>query len=103
MFGRKKCKCGCADKDCKTTDAFVKVLGGGCKNCNELEKNTVEALEALGLESKVAHVTSMEDIAAYGVTRPPALVFGETVVSSGKVLTKDQVIEIIEANRSMFP
>ena len=37
--------------------ANIKVLGSGCSKCNELEKNTVEALTELGMDTAIEHVT----------------------------------------------
>lgn len=76
--------------------AMAKVLGSGCKKCNELEANTKAALEQLGMDATIDHVTDFGAIAAYGVMTTPALVFGKKVVSSGKVLKTDEVIELIK-------
>ena len=61
--------------------AGVKILGGGCAKCNQLEKATIEAL------------------IEYGVMTTPALVVDGKVVSYGKVLKKDEVIELIKKVR----
>jgi small redox-active disulfide protein 2 len=76
--------------------ANVKVLGSGCSKCNELEKNTVEALKELGMDTEIEHVTDFAKIAAYGVMTTPALVVGDKVVSYGKVLKKDEVIKLLK-------
>jgi small redox-active disulfide protein 2 len=76
--------------------ANVKVLGSGCSKCNELEKNTVEALKELGMDAEIEHVTDFAKIAAYGVMTTPALVVGDKVVSYGKVLKKDEVIKLLK-------
>ncbi len=73
----------------------VKVLGSGCARCNQLEAAVKEALRELGREDEVGHVTDYAEIAAYGVMSTPALVIGERVVSSGKVLRKDEVIALL--------
>ena len=65
--------------------AYVKVLGSGCKKCNELEENTVAALKLLGRNTAVEHVTDFAKVAEYGVMATPALVLGDKVVSSGRV------------------
>ena len=39
------------------TEASVKVLGSGCAKCNELEKNVKSALEQLGMDTAIEHVT----------------------------------------------
>ena len=43
MFFRKKKQ---ADVDTSLTEsAKIKILGSGCAKCNELERNTIEALQ----------------------------------------------------------
>lgn len=80
----------------QNSDLVVKILGSGCKKCNELEANAKAALEQLGMGATVDHVTDFAAIAAYGVMTTPALVIGKKVVSVGKVLRKDEVIELIK-------
>jgi small redox-active disulfide protein 2 len=75
----------------KTEGASVKILGSGCPKCNQLEAATKEALEQLGMDSAIDHVTEFSQIAAYGVMSTPALVVDGKVVSYGKVLTADEV------------
>ena len=84
----------------KTDGLGVKILGSGCKKCNELEANTVEALKQLGIDAHVDHVTDFSQIAAYGVMSTPALVIDGKVVSYGKVLKTAEAVEIIKKVRS---
>ena len=74
----------------------IKVLGSGCEKCNALEKATKEALEEMGVKVQIDHVTDFAKIASYGVMTTPALVVDEKVVSYGKVLKKQEVIEILK-------
>ena len=74
----------------------VKVLGSGCEKCNALEKATKEALEELGMNVQIDHVTDFAKIAAYGVMTTPALVVDEKVISYGKVLKKQGVIDLLK-------
>lgn len=74
----------------------IKVLGSGCEKCNALEKATKEALEELGVNVPIDHVTDFAKIAAYGVMTTPALVVDEKVVSYGKVLKKQDVIDVLK-------
>lgn len=75
----------------------VKILGSGCKKCNALEAATKEALQDMGLNIEVEHVTDFAEIAAYGVMSTPALVVDNTVVSYGKVLKPAQIKTLLEA------
>ncbi|MGN0134904.1 MAG: thioredoxin family protein [Anaerotignum sp.] len=90
---------GFGKKETKKTSvkgAYVKVLGSGCKKCIELEENVVAALQMLGKEPDVEHVTDFAEIAAYGVMTTPALVLGNKVVSSGRILKTEDVLEILK-------
>lgn len=111
-FGKKKevreqsCCCGenCTPETMQVAESEkegmgVKVLGGGCTKCNQLEAATVEALTELGMDTTIDHVKDYEKIAAYGVMTTPALVVDDKVVSYGKVLKKDEVIEILKKVR----
>lgn len=77
----------------------VKVLGSGCAKCSALERVAREALEELGMETAVEHVTDFKQIAAYGVMTTPALVVDGKVVSCGKVLKKDEAEALIQSIR----
>ena len=83
----------------ETSSASVKVLGSGCAKCNQLEKATVEALQQLNMDTTIDHVKDYAKIAMYGVMSTPALVVDEQVVSYGKVLTKDEVVKILQELR----
>ena len=83
----------------KTEGASVKVLGTGCAKCNQLEAATKAALEQLGMDTTIDHVTDFSKIAAYGVMTTPALVVDGKVVSYGKVLKTDEVVKILQKVR----
>ena len=77
----------------------VKVLGSGCAKCHALEDATRKALEELGMDSTIDHVTDFAQLAAYGVMTTPALVVDGKVVSYGKVLKKDEAKALIQKIR----
>lgn len=77
----------------------VKILGGGCAKCNQLEDATVKALLELGMDSTIEHVRDFEKIATYGVMTTPALVVDGKVVAYGKVLKIEEVVEILKKVR----
>lgn len=114
LFGKKNKKeetssCCCGDncdadsmakaEKAKTEGVGVKVLGSGCAKCNQLEAATKEALEQLGMDTTIDHVTDFSQIAAYGVMTTPALVVDGKVVSYGKVLKTDEVVKILQKVR----
>ena len=77
----------------------IKILGGGCAKCDQLEAATIEALTELGMDTAIEHVKDYEKIAVYGVMTTPALVVDGKVVSYGKVLKKDDIIKILKEIR----
>lgn len=113
LFGKKKekekeeassCCCGGAcesesmeqEKEVIASGESVKVLGSGCAKCNELEANVKAALEQLGMDTAIEHVTDFTQIAAYGVMSTPALVVDGKVVSYGKVLKTEDVVKLLQ-------
>jgi small redox-active disulfide protein 2 len=116
LFGKRKekeesssCGCGCGGncdgermeqaEGAKTEGALVKVLGSGCAKCNALEAATRAALEQLGMDTEIDHVTDFAKIASYGVMTTPALVVDGKVVSYGKVLKTEEVVAILKKVR----
>ncbi len=111
LFGKKNkeeqtsCGCGCdcgAEKKMgnATSEASgVKVLGSGCAKCNQLEAATKEALTQMGMDTAIEHVTDFAEIAKYGVMSTPALVVDGKVVSFGKVLKPDEIVQILKKVR----
>ena len=83
----------------KTEGASVKVLGSGCAKCNQLEAAAKAALEQLGMDTTIDHVTDFSQIAAYGVMSTPALAIDGKVVSYGKVLKTEEVVKILQKVR----
>lgn len=77
----------------------IKVLGGGCAKCHELQANTQAALAELQVNEEVELITDFSIIASYGVMSTPALVIDNKVVSFGKVLSKDEVIKLYKFSR----
>ncbi|MDD3140517.1 MAG: thioredoxin family protein [Lachnospiraceae bacterium] len=80
--------------------ASIKVLGSGCAKCHQLEENVKKALEQMGMDTTIDHVTDFSQIAAYGVMTTPALVVDGKVVSYGKVLKVEEAVKLLEKVRS---
>lgn len=73
----------------------IKVLGGGCAKCDQLEAIVKEVLTELGVNATVEHITDFSVIARYGVMATPGLVIDDVVKFSGSVPKKSKVTEII--------
>ena len=74
---------------------IIKVLGSGCSKCKKLEENARTAIVELGIEAAIEKVTELEKIMDYGVMMTPALVINEKVVSSGKLLSPQEIAILI--------
>ncbi len=75
---------------------IIKILGTGCKKCDNLTKNAKAAVAQLGNDATVEKVEDLQAIMRYGVMQTPALVVDEVVKSYGKVLSTEQIIALIK-------
>mgnify|MGYP005672882393 CR=1 FL=1 len=74
----------------------IEVLGMGCPKCRALKENVEKALRELKIEAEVREVKDVVEISKYGVALTPALVIDGKVVSSGKVLSSEEIEEILK-------
>ena len=51
----------------------IKVLGTGCKKCNELEQAIRNAIEALDIDATIEKEEDIMRIMEYGVNRTPEI------------------------------
>jgi len=73
----------------------IEILGVGCLKCKQLTANAEAALKELNIPAEIFKVTDIDKITEYGVMMTPALAVDGTVVSAGKVLSKDEIKKII--------
>ena len=69
----------------------VRILGTGCPRCNELEKRTMNALAELNVAADVQKVKDIKEFSKYGVYMTPGLVINNTVKSSGRLPSSDEI------------
>jgi len=74
---------------------IIKILGSGCKKCVTLGENAMAAAAAAGKEAEIVKVTDFAEIAGYGVISTPGLVIDERLVSSGKVLSAENIEKLL--------
>ncbi len=74
----------------------LKILGSGCKNCEQLYENAREAVRTSCPDAEVIKVTDMMQIAKYGVMRTPALIIDEKVAVSGRVPSAAEIVKLIQ-------
>jgi len=73
----------------------IKILGTGCAKCQRLEKTVKEVVNELQVDATVEEVKGMKKIIEYPILTTPGLVINEQVVSSGQVLGKNEVTQLI--------
>mgnify|MGYP002712247877 CR=1 FL=1 len=74
----------------------IEILGTGCAKCSALELVAKEAIATIGGFHVVEKVEDIMEIMNYGVTSTPALVVDGEVKSTGKLLTKQEVIDLLK-------
>ena len=63
----------------------IRVLGGGCENCHNLEKNARAAAAQLGLDATFELTGDRTEYSRYGLLYTPGLVVNDKLVSAGRV------------------
>lgn len=74
----------------------IQVLGTGCPKCKQLAENAQAAADELGNDCQIEKVTKINDIMAFGVMVTPALAIDGKVMSTGKVLSAEEIKKMIE-------
>lgn len=78
----------------------IKILGTGCPKCRTLEKNARDAVSELKVSAHIEKVTDINKIIEYGVMMTPGLVINGEVISTGKILSKDEIKKLIQKNNN---
>ncbi|OGX19307.1 MAG: redox-active disulfide protein 2 [Omnitrophica WOR_2 bacterium RBG_13_44_8b] len=73
----------------------IEILGVGCPKCKQLTANADAAVKELNIQAEISKVTDIDKITEYGVMMTPALAVDGTVVSAGKVLSKEEIKKIL--------
>lgn len=77
--------------------ARIKVLVGACAHCARLKDNVLEAAKRLDIpESDIEVVTDLARIVKMGVMVTPSLIVNGMIVSSGKALSAEEIIPLLE-------
>ncbi len=78
----------------------IEVLGPGCKRCEQLYENTVAAVSRMGTSAKinVKKVSDLNYFVQKGVFVTPGLIIDGKVVSTGKLLSVEEIVAAIKEN-----
>ena len=66
----------------------IKVYGSGCKGCQTLHQNVIDALAEMNIAADLEYITDMQKIMESGVMSLTALAVNDKIVSTGKVLSE---------------
>ncbi|MDD2829572.1 MAG: thioredoxin family protein [Sulfuricurvum sp.] len=73
----------------------IEILGTGCAKCKALEEATKQAVAKSGKFAQIEKVEDIMKIMEYNVMSTPGLVIDGKVVSTGKVLSVDEIVNLI--------
>lgn len=73
----------------------IEILGSGCKRCIQLGENAKAALDAAGKQAELIKVTKPAQIALRGVMSTPGLAIDGKLVSTGRVLTPEEIGKLL--------
>ena len=77
----------------------IKILGSGCSKCRLLLSAAEQAAAELDAGISVTKVDNIMKIMEYNILRTPALVINENVVSEGKLLSKNEIKDMLVQHR----
>jgi len=73
----------------------IQVLGSGCPTCKKLFELTEQAVEELGLKTRVEYITDIKKIIELGLMSSPVLTVNGKPVMVGFVPDKEKIKELI--------
>ena len=73
----------------------IEILGTGCSKCVALFNNAKEAVGKTGKFAQIEKVEDLQKIMEYGVMSTPGLVINGEVKSTGKLLSVEEIVELL--------
>ena len=75
----------------------IKILGTGCPRCKRTTALVEEVVMETGVEATVEKVEDIMEIMKYNILSTPAVVIDEEVTVKGRVPTKSELAELLNA------
>ncbi|MCX6074969.1 MAG: thioredoxin family protein [Campylobacterales bacterium] len=76
----------------------IEILGTGCSKCKALEEATKQAVAQSGTFAQIEKVEDIQKIMEYGVMSTPGFVIDGKVLSTGKLLSINEIKDLIHAH-----
>ncbi len=73
----------------------IQIIGTGCPKCVKFVENVEIAAKELGVPYELEKVEDINDIISFGVMMTPALAVDGEVMFSGKVLSVDEIKDLL--------
>ena len=73
----------------------IEILGTGCSKCVALFNNAKEAVGKTGKFAQIEKVEDLQKIMEYGVMSTPGLVVNGEVKSTGKLLSVEEIVALL--------
>ncbi len=75
----------------------LQILGTGCPKCDKLSEQAEQAIAELGEGYELVKISDIEEIVDFGVMMTPALAIDGEVKVVGKVISKDEIIKMLDS------
>lgn len=76
---------------------IIKVLGLDCAKCREAEQLVRTAVQESGSTASVEKVSDLKEMMTLGVMSPPAVVIDGTIMCTGRIPTRAEIMDWIAA------
>ena len=73
----------------------IKILGGGCENCDRLAQNAKQAVAQLGVTATFEKSGDYTEYQRYNLLATPGLVVNDKLLSGGRVPTPQQIVTML--------
>ena len=77
----------------------IKLIGSGCDKCDQLYENVNAAVMELGLNADIEKVEDLIEMVKLGVMSSPSLMVEGKLVVSGRVVSKEKIIELLTSSK----
>jgi small redox-active disulfide protein 2 len=80
---------------------LIQIIGIGCEKCMKLEENARQAVQEMRIDADIGKVGNLDEISDMGVMTTPAFAVDGVVLSQGKVLSVNEIKEMLEAEEEI--
>jgi small redox-active disulfide protein 2 len=76
----------------------IQVYGPGCSKCFTMGRNVREAVAKMGIDAQIEEIHDVGVMVSKGIISTPALGIDGKVLVTGKALSTDEIIDLINKN-----